>query len=257
MRGEPGTGTGPPFLVPNGEVRKVYPILGNKLLHRNFAALGCNEHDILKFANKYGLLGRPLFLCPLGGGAVVFGESLPVWEDRIKTFGRLLAIWDLVRAKQAGKLGQIVIWPRLNQVLVSAYWVRKGGDYTFYPGSKYRDFEAFRSSLAPHNVECGFESQMLANKNPELLQRWRQGDVIEPALYYVCSEVNKNLDSQFSFKILPFVHKEIYTQPKTLEGAMWLMFAKEVNGSQTVSRSMLQTRRPVGFLPFGMSRDLM
>lgn len=201
--GEPGPGTDPPFLVPKGSVRKVYPVLlGNKLIHRNFAKLD-NEDAILNFANKYGLLGRSLFLCPLRGGAVVLGESLSIWKDRLSTLGRLLAIWDLVRTNQVDKLKHIVIY-QPNQVVVS--------------------------------TEDGCQD-LLASKriNPNLLERWgvngwRRGNVIEPALYFVCSEVNKNLDSQFSFKILPFKNKEIYTMPTTLESAIWLMFAYEISG---------------------------
>jgi len=229
---ESGQRTDPPFLVPNSpdEVRVVYPVLGNKLLHRDFAEVDI-EDSILKFANRYGLLGRSLFLAPQGGGTVVIGESLSEWKAKIEKFGILLTIWDLVKKRAAGKLGQIVIWPRPDHVAISFYWLRSKDDYGFYIGKNYRDFKDFQSQ-SKESKNCGFESRILADKNihPELLNRWRSYDSIEPALYYVCDEVNKNLDSQFSFKILPFVHKEIYTQPKTLEGTMWLMFAYDING---------------------------
>jgi len=199
--GNPGPGTAPPFIVPNGRIRKVYPVLGNKLLHRNFAALDCkNEGDILKFASKYGLLKKPLLLYPQPSGGMLTGESLSVWKSQNRKLGLLLAIWDMVKGKKVGKLGQFIIWS-------------VSGDSVHLSYEGYGEF-----SIASKH------------QNPELLKRWHRGDVIEPALYYICRELNKNLDSQFSFKILPFMNKEIYTMPTTLESAMWLTFAREISG---------------------------
>jgi hypothetical protein len=228
--GEPKPRTDPPFIVPNSGIRKVCPLLGNKLLHRNFADLDCDkENDILKFANEYGLLGNPLLLAPPSGGEIITGESLSEWKSLNNKLGLLLAIWNLVKAENAGKLGQFITWSiGGDRVQLSAHWVKGDNGYICSPGTN--DFQAFRKKYEKR--DCGQVMDLIASKynNPELLKRWHRGNVIKPALFYVCREVNKNLDSRFSFKILPFMNKNIYTMPTTLESAIWLMFAYEISG---------------------------
>ena len=221
--GKPESGTAPPFIVPNREAReKVYPLLGNKILHRNFAALNCdNEKDILKFANKYGLLGHTLILSQPPRSPVIMGESLSVWRELNTKLGTLLPIWDMVKNEDAGKLGKYVIWSNPDSVMMSFCIKRDGNRNILTSGGR-----------KPTKLGEAATIQLLAdrNVNPHLLNRWRRGDVIEPALFYICNEVNKKLDTKFSFRILPFSNNEIYTMPTTLESAMWLLFAREISG---------------------------
>lgn len=224
--GEPDSGSAPPFVVPNRRRReKVYRSLGDKLLHRNFAALNCdNEKEILKFARKYGLLGHTRMLFHPPQSPVIVGESLSVWRELNTKLGILLSIWDRVDVKDTDWLEQFISWSSPNSVSISFCVKRDGNRHILTSGGWIPTKPGETATI-----------QLLADSdrkvNPHLLSRWCQDDVIEPALFYVCSEVNKKLDSQFSFRIFPpFMNKEIYTMPTTLESAMWLLFAREICG---------------------------
>ena len=99
---------GPQWLVRQGDMVRRYPPLSKPTLHRQFARLN-SEESIVKFANRYGLLGDyDVILRPRGGGGIVFGESVARWRQESQNIGTLLAIWDLVSKECAGKLGQLI-----------------------------------------------------------------------------------------------------------------------------------------------------
>jgi hypothetical protein len=211
-----------PYLVTEYDTgNEIYPVLGKKLIHRNFARLDPNDKDaIVHFADKYGFLGNPVAVFPSGGGQQSsWGELLSIWQNEITECGTLLTIWDMVKRgdRAAGKLGQIVLWPRPDMVAVSFYCKREGDGYSFTPGSR---------KPVPFKMPT---FKLLASRevNPHLLNRWRRGDVIEPALFYVCSEINRHLRKQIGFQLFPF-EKEIRTIPGTLDSVIWLMFAYEI-----------------------------
>ena len=191
-------------------------------LYRKFAGL-YDDKSIIEFANRYGLLGKTVFLMPHGGGGVDVGESLERWRYESRTMGTLLAIWDMVQNRDAGKLGQIIIWPRPNNTtllrLLSKYdesqkrWVA-----TQHKGKGYIP---------------GLITEVLASPeiNPELLTRWRVGMPIEPAKYYVYHKVNEHLEGHVSPKILPFLKDRIYLFPDSLMAAIWVMFLMEITGN--------------------------
>ena len=160
---------------------------------------------------------------PHGGGELVTGESLERWRYESRAMGVLLAIWDMVQKKDAGKLGQIIIWSGTSDHvllrLLSEYdesqkrWV-----VTQYKGKGY----------AP-----GLVTKVLASPqiNPELLERWQMGMPVEPAKYYVYHKVNEHLEGHVSPKILPFLKDRICLFPDSLLAALWLMFLMEITGN--------------------------
>lgn len=188
-----------PYLVAGDTGRKIYPMLGNKSLHRNFARINPNDNNaIVSFANRYGLLGEAMGIFPVTGGELSYwGEPLSVWENEVANCRTFLDIWEMIQNEDAGKLGQIILWRSSPSVRV------------------------FASVHSKH--------RLLASKdvNSHLLKRWKFGYVIEPAFYFICSEVNKYLRGQFSFQLFPF-NKQIYIMPRNLKAAIWFMFAREI-----------------------------
>ncbi len=220
---ESGMDSTPPwFKLPGAGsyATRYFPLL-KAGLHRKFAGL-YDDKSIIEFANRYGLLGKTVFLMPHGGGGVVVGESLERWRYESRTMGTLLAIWDMVQNREAGKLGQIIIWPRPNTTLLrllSKYdESRKRWVATQHKGKGY----------AP-----GLVTEVLASPqiNPELLKRWQMGMPVEPAKYYVYHKVNEHLEGHVSPKILPFLKDRIYLFPDSLLAALWVMFLMEITGN--------------------------
>ena len=108
--------TTPPWLVPWGREQWQHTPLENKVLHRKFASLPPSEDAIITFANKHGMLGYYVILEPLGGRSDTFGESIQRWKVEMRELGSLLCLWDMVQNRDAGKLGQVIIWPDDDQV---------------------------------------------------------------------------------------------------------------------------------------------
>ncbi len=221
---ESGMDSTPPWFKLHGagsHATRYFP-LPKAGLYRKFAGL-YDDKSIIEFANRYGLLGKYVFVMPHGGGVVDWGESLARWKYESRTMGILLAIWDMVQKRDAGKLGQIIIWPRpyntaLLQLLSEYDESQKRWVAIQHKGKGY----------AP-----GLVIEVLASPqiNPELLERWQMGMPVEPAKYYVYREVNKHLEGHVAPKILPFLKDRIYLFPDSLLAALWVMFLMEITGN--------------------------
>jgi len=210
----------PPWLLSRGKMLQQYPPLAEKTLHRKFAT--CRDRaSVLKFANRYGLLGLPLPLVPKGSGDIVLGESLGRWLTGSQELGIMLAIWDRVKDKEEGKLGQIIVWPTNDSVelKMKAKFDEKMNQWVLLPFGDGKS--AMNETLAQHG-----KTQV----QPELLEHWKPYSVIEPAKYYLCREVNKRLKGHVSPRVLPFLKDKICFFPDTLLSAMWLMLFDEITG---------------------------
>jgi len=215
--------TSPWFKLPEAGsyVARYFPLL-KAGLHRKFGSLH-DDKSMIEFANRYGLLGKRVFLVPHGGGELDMGESLERWRYESSAMGVLLAIWDMVQKKDAGKLGQIITWPKpYDRVLLQL--VRK------YDESQNRwTVNQYKGKGVPF----GFVGEVLTSpqSNPELLKRWQIGMPVEPARYYVYHKVNEHIEGHVSPKILPFLEDRIYIFPDSLLSALWVMFLMEITGN--------------------------
>lgn len=213
--------TSPWFKLPEAgsHVTRYFPL--NKVeLHRKFG--GLYDESIIEFANRYGLLGKTVFLMHHGGGEVVVGESLERWRYESRAMGVLLAIWDMVQKEDAGKLGQIIIWLGTNDHVL----LRLLSEY---------DESQKRWVVTRHKGKGyvpGLVTEVLASPqiNPKLLERWQRGMPIEPAKYYVYHKVNEYLEGHVAPKILPFLKDRIYLFPDSLLAALWVLFLMELTG---------------------------
>jgi hypothetical protein len=202
-----------------------YRPLSTRTLHRRFASLNTEslETEVLSFANKYGLLGRAVGLMDL---AVVEGESLHRWHKEIEKMGVLLAIWDLIRREEAGKLGQIILWRNSDCVEIRLKWRYQKGQYEFSKWDGQGKVAGF-----------GHTSEIVENSelSPAFFNEYKRGDVIGPARYYLGKKVNHHLFG-IRPKMVGFHEYEVTFIPITLLDALWLLFMLEVQGKTKVAR---------------------
>ena len=212
--------------------KRVYePLSDHPGLHRKFASLRTEdlETQCLEFAKKYGLLGQVFHLSPVSfDGKRVIGESLYRWRAEIEKMGVLLAIWDWVRKRDAGKLGQIVIWPDCDHVVVKFNWRSEKGKYEILPcdTSESRNCAYVEEELASRSVNDysadGTHAQWF-------FEQYKRGDVVGPASYYLCRMLNYHIQGIAPQLVAELGYKVAYV-PETLLAALWLMFMLEVNG---------------------------
>jgi len=176
-------------------------------LHRQFAGLVMkDEKDILKFANKYGLLKRQpvhnlVFRKGNTGQQVQLGESLLWWQEEISDLAACLKLWDMVSSDDK-ELKDIVLWHRDGIAL------------------KFDDNYI----------------HLVGRTNMNLLTRWHRGDLKGPALYYISLEMDKRLLNALTPRMLALQNREVYFVPDTLLSAIWLMFLLEIRGGTRLLR---------------------
>jgi hypothetical protein len=205
----------PLWIVPNSiRHRKYSPIRGKgeklttsglessqSILHRQFADLvKKDDKEIVKFANKYGLLKRYsvhdfVFMNRDSGQQFQLGESLLWWKEEIGDLAACLELWDMVMAG-GEKLKNIVLW--------------------------HRDGIAIRFD--------DLDIQLVGRANMNLLGKWSRGDVRGPVLYYISLEADKRLINALTPRLLPFQNSEICLFPESLLATIWLMFLLEISG---------------------------
>jgi hypothetical protein len=203
----------PVWIVPNSiRYRKYSPLRrrGERLatsgppqiaLHRQFAGLiKKDEKEILKFANKYGLLKRYsahdlVFRNQDTGQQFQLGESLLWWKEEIEDLAACLDLWNMV-LRSDEKLKNTVLWHR------DGITIRLGNT----------------------------DVPLVSRANITLLDRWSRGDVRGPALYYLSLETDKRLFNTLTMKLLPSQNPEICLVPDSLLAAIWLVFLWEISG---------------------------
>ena len=211
-------------------------------LHRRFAWIEPTVESILAFANEYGLLGHALWLGDPDSNdqAMLVGESLGFWQKEIERMARLMALWNLVKGGRQRELSHLVQWTppgkpqqvRLYLVVVGrelrpdlSQWMRQ------CPG-EFRDDVRQNGDRAGRVTYC--EVTVLAHEengsDVELLERWKHGDPVEPARYFVHREVNNLLRGHVSPAVLPFRKGEIFFFPDCLLSSLYTQFMLELSG---------------------------
>lgn len=218
------------FQVPEHE----YEPLQIHTLHRVFVSLRTDELEtaVLKFANKYGWLGRDvpikMYSPPKGiKGRIDSGESLYRWRREIERMGVLLAIWDLIR-QQDNKLGQVILWHDSDNVSLRLKWHYHKGRYEIskWDGQqKDSEFGHINKNVASRTFE------------PDFFSEYQTGEFIGPAWYYLGCKINGYLNF-IRPKLIGYhqTETEVTYVPRTLLDALWLLFMLEVQGKTKVAR---------------------
>jgi hypothetical protein len=241
----------PPWLVPKGELEldqrqraektkgkdwksvpvRQYNPLSFRTLHRQFASLNTQslETEVLKFTNKYGLLGRMVALRadPKKSPGGVEGESLKRWQIEIERIGVLLAIWDLIRVRDAGKLGQFFIWHyNPDYVEVRLKWRYQKGAYEISRWDGKEKAEGF----GHHHTTVAIRSI-----SPIFFSEYKGGTSVGPAWWWLGSNLNGHLQGVHP-RFNSCHQTEVTHTPETLLDALWLLFMLEVQGKVKVTR---------------------
>jgi hypothetical protein len=198
--------------VPIGESRKVrrYVPLRVPDLFRDFAATELSESGILTFAQKFGsLLGLRAGWVRLpdedhrrGTRAFYYGEELGLWRDEIRRIRIAVELLDLLAAGRKDALKSKVVWVEPKQVQY-----RTGPDE---PGDV----------IASSHIE-----------NERLLPRFRYGEVVKPAWFYLQRVVNDGLEGNVSPGLLWDTQDRelnMFLVPYHLLGFLWLQCARAV-----------------------------
>ncbi len=196
-------------------IRRYDPLQEHSGLFREFADTSPTQEGILGFANKFGRLGghaeEGILLwitdqeSPDGGR----GERLSTWAGQVQVMHETINLWDLAKAGDTDGLSRVIEW--------------EGRDVV-------------RRRL-PHSPELPYEIIADWAVSPEFLQLFRPGDLVQPALVAIQRIINRSLGS--SPRLL-WDHKqgrlELRIVPDSLIGAMWLQFARAVDGNKTYRR---------------------
>jgi hypothetical protein len=208
-----------------------YRPLSTRTLHRQFASLNTEslETEVLRFANKYGMLGRSVFLTSYGERlGIVEGESIYRWRTEVEKMGVLLAIWDLIRQgdRAAGKLGQFLIWRDSDCVEVRLKWRYQEGQYEISKWDGQGKVAGF-----------GHIHEIVANRElePDFFNEYQRGYVIDPAWYYLGYKLNNHLYG-IRPKLVGYHEREVAFIPRTLLDGLWLLFMLEVYGKTRAAR---------------------
>lgn len=210
-----------------GMVTRYTPLKLYTGLFRTLAETSPTKEGILAFANEYGLLGDEQKFVPLtykGETTMGTGEPLSIWFNEIHAMHRALELWDAVNEGNLDLLSQRIAWKTFED-----------GSGVMYDSHLGLDIGA---RIKPPYVR---EGMWIAapDVHPDLLERFRPGDLTAPALYYVQKAVNKRLEGRISPRLLWNKKKTrlgLYMAPGSLIGATWLQFAQAIDGRKEYRR---------------------
>jgi hypothetical protein len=211
--------------------RRFYsPLRHNRGLFRNFAEVQPTQEGIRAFANLYGHLGGDLskhLILPnkLGGS----GEELSAWQNEIVTMRQTVALWDMVQQSDTQGLARYIEWEKDPKD-------SKKGDIL---GVQYNSHPNMQPGAFPPKGDQSVSAWIATTNEPETLARFRVGDVIQPALFYLQRVVNERLRARVVPRLLwdtERIQLELHIVPGSLIGALWLQFAQAISGNITYRR---------------------
>jgi hypothetical protein len=132
-----------------------------------------------------------------------------------------LELWDMARNEHVEALSRYIQWVTPHRIVYDSNPDREPGETPEPPYMHVRNW------IATEEV------------HPELLQRFRPGNVIQPALYRVQQVLNEHLKGRVSPRMLwdpQFVHLGLYFVPDSLLGALWLQFAQAIDANKDYRR---------------------
>jgi hypothetical protein len=205
---------------------RVYmPLRSEPALFLEFAAVPTTEEGVLAFAERYGALGFPDWALFKAGGTEVGlrdagfsftkfdqlrGEPLEYWASHIRAMRTAVVLWDFVRRGDMSGLRHIVRWVRDASGARRAYFRAEP------------DGGADDDSSLLYTVAAGGESRYD-----------RHDGAYQLAIDYIVHNINTRLCQQVG----PAVEWEeesrrlpMYFIPSSLVGALWLQFARAVDG---------------------------
>ena len=199
-----------PALVPIGQSGRTY--VPDPDLFLKFANIDPDQDgQILEFANSYGLLDSRELLAsqprqkevkPKG----VIGELRSRWQEHLHEMKAAVSLWEALRKEDMKVLSQCVTWRGIDRV-----------DYRWPPSADL---------MTPWSTHVTIASKQM---NPDLLNRFRPGDVEIPARLYLQEVINKHLAKLVAPRLLWTIPDRkkmgLFIVPGSLIGCLWLQLA--------------------------------
>jgi hypothetical protein len=235
----------------NREIRRYDPLQEESSLFRTFADTPLTEEGILQFTRQYGRLGvekwvfskEKLALAHSNEGQKlemkslsqrvldlnrgVSGESLGMWKQSIRHMRFALSLWDAIRSNDVGQLRRFIL---------------------FQEGSDRAGWFIYRSS---EEVGDGYEGGVIEETGHDIPANARAllkpENVIRLALLVVQTLANEQLWTHAGPRLLyepstplddlaaeefPQNKLTLRIVPKNLLGAMWLQYARGIDGNK-------------------------
>jgi len=190
-------------------------------LFRVFADTEPGREGIKAFADRFGPLGPDIARqIPLHDQAntkgipLGTGEPLAAWNDEILTMRFAIDIWEAARNGDVGRLEQVISWTE---------------DGSRVQILSHPDLTKGQVPEVPARVERAWIAG--THLGDDVLGRFVRGDLVKPALHYVQSTINDQLEGRASPRLLWDAKRErlgLYIMPNGLVGALWLQFARAV-----------------------------
>ena len=141
---------------------------------------------------------------------------------------RMVELWDFLRAEKKAGLQSRILWSEDFS----------GVRYTTHP------------ALQPHDPlpsQEPFLSVWIATQDlhPERFRHFTPGDVVAPALYYIQEVANKHMAERIAPRLLwnkGRTRVSLHMVPDSLIGAIWLQFARAVEGEKNYRNCALCQR---------------
>jgi hypothetical protein len=202
-------------------VKEYQPLAAFSGLFRVFADTEASRDGIKSFADRFGPLGGNLAKqIPLSdqrnakGVQLGTGESLAAWNEEILMMRLAIDIWEAARNGDAGRLERVILWKE---------------DGSGVQIKSHPELAKEQLPQAPAYVERAWIAG--THLGDDVLGRFVQGDLVKPALHYVQSTINRQLEGRASPRLLWDAQRArlgLYMVPDGLIGALWLQFARAV-----------------------------
>jgi hypothetical protein len=212
---------GRPIGAGGHRVRSYQPLSAFSGLFRVFADTAPAPEAITAFADRFGPLGGNLakqillYDQPNAKGVPVgTGESLEAWSAEILMMRFAIDIWEAARNGDVGRLEHVISWTEDGS----------GVQILSHP-----ELPNGQLPQAPAWVERAWIAG--THLGDGVLERFVPGDLVKPALHYVQSTINRQLEGRASPRLLWDTKRErlgLYIVPDGLVGALWLQFARAV-----------------------------
>lgn len=195
-------------------VRTTHPLEG-RLLFSTLARTEATESEILRFADRYGLLGTPArevskpsrhIVKASGAARTCYGEPIDYWQEAIRDMRQAVDLWSGVRAsgrKRKDMLSPLIKWEGGDQVTLFA-------------------------DSAPHHI--------IANQRSAPADVWRSlrpGELTRPAWLALQYLINRWIGLHVPVAVcreLDGPGFRLAIQPDTLIDALWIQFGIAVEG---------------------------
>jgi hypothetical protein len=199
---------------------RVYrPLQEETGLFISFAELKPTRTAILNFSNSHGLLRGGDWM-PVADNLGGFGEPLDEWKSEIRAFSESFELWQMLIKRDNSGLARRITW--------------SGTD-----GVRYNQ----RTHLAGLGLKhgAGATGRWIAQRhiNPDLLESFRQGDVVQPAWYQLQHSINERMKDSVRPRLLWDARRtqlSLYHVPKDLISAIWLQLARAVEGNKAYNQ---------------------